>query len=114
MYWFDTVLVMGHRISLYIAQRISSAIKYIHEKNNMFLWNYVDDFLRAEHENRAQQAYNRLGNILADINLLENTGKAVALSSMIEFLGVTFNSQKMTMEVSPHRVQEVTELISNW
>ena len=47
--YFDKVLPMGMRSAPYIAQRITNAIRYIHERLKFFLLNYVDDFLGVEH-----------------------------------------------------------------
>ena len=56
----------------------------------------------AEHRDMAQFAYDRLGNVLRLAGLKENDKKAVPPTQIIEFLGVTFNAAKGTMEVSPH------------
>ena len=113
-YYFDKVLVMGSKSSPYVCQRVTSAIKYIHCKIGLFLLNYVDDFLGAEMAEVANMAYERLGNILAELNIEENTAKAVSPCEVIEFLGVTFNSEKGTMEISPHRLSEILKLLDAW
>ena len=114
LYYSDKVLAMGHRIALYICQRVTSAVKYIHCKLSLFLLNYVDDFLGAKSSKLAHIAYERLGEILRKINLHENSAKAVPPTSEIEFLGVTFNSIKGTMEVLPHCVQELNVILDKW
>ena len=67
--YFDQVLPMGMRSAPYIAQRLTDAIRYIHEKIGYFLLNYVDDFLGAEHKDKVQQALQHLTQLLEDINI---------------------------------------------
>ena len=105
---------MGHCIAPYICQRVMDAVRFIHCRVVMFLLNYVDDFLGAEHQAQAQAAYDRLGKILDEINLTENQNKAVLPTEIIEFLGVTFNSATGTMEVSEHRLHELHDLLELW
>ena len=52
MYFFFTVLVMGHKISPYVCQRVSSMVAYLHHRQGYFLLNYIDDFAGAEHKDR--------------------------------------------------------------
>ena len=114
MYYFDKVLSMGHKISPYITQRVTSMIKYIHCKVGYFLLNYVDDFLGAEERQAAYSAFHRLGEILEKVGVKENLEKAVGPTTVIEFLGVTFNAVTCTMEVSPERLIEIDALIRKW
>ena len=60
MFYFDTVLAMGHSIAPYVCQRVTSAIRHIHCKLGFYLLNFVDDFLGVEHRDIAQRAYDRL------------------------------------------------------
>ena len=114
LWYFGKVLAMGHRIAPYICQRVMDAMHFIHCKIGLFLLNYVDDFLGAETRDLAQLAYDQLGQLLKDLNLVENESKATPPSEIVEFLGVTFNSQKGTMEVSQHHLDELHELLLSW
>ena len=114
LYYFDTVLAMGHRIVPYICQRVTSAIRHVHTMIGLFLLNYVDDFVGAERKELTQFAYDRLGWVLEQVGLPENKSKAVPPSHTVEFLGVTFNSKTMTMEVSGSRLQELDILLQQW
>ena len=112
MYYFDKVLAMGHRIAPYICQRVTSALVHIHRENSWFILNYVDDFVGAEREHWAHLAYVELGQVLANAGLLENEKKAVSLTQVIKFLGVTFNARDGTMQVSEDRLHELHDLLS--
>ena len=114
LYYWDKTLVMGHRVAPYICQRITNMIKYIHTMLGMFLLNYIDDFLGAEKREKAQEAYELLGTILQNLGAQEAENKAVPLTQVIEFLGVTFNSHTMTMEVSLDRISEIFCDLDGW
>ena len=105
---------MGHRISPYICQRVTSALKFIHYKLKLFLLNYIDDFVGAEHKDIVQFAYERLGKVLHMAGLQENYDKTVPPSQVIEFLGVTFNAVKCTIEVFGDRLEELHDLLLRW
>ena len=55
--YFDKVLPMGMRSAPYIAQRVTNAIAYIHRQMGMYLLNYVDDFVNAEHRDNVWRGY---------------------------------------------------------
>ena len=80
----------------------------------MFLLNYVNDFIGAERQKLVQEAYDRLGKILSKVGVQENLKKAVPPTQVVEFLGVTFDAKKGTMEVSVHRLVELRELLEMW
>ena len=60
--YFDKVLPMGMRTAPYITQRISNAIRHIHERMKYFLLNYIDDLLGAEKKGKVQAAFSHLNN----------------------------------------------------
>ena len=59
-------------------------------------------------------AFDRLGKILQYACLKENAEKIVEPSNEIEFLGVTFNARKCTMEVSIACLHEISALVDKW
>ena len=77
MIFYFRMLVMGHRISPYLCQRITNSITYIHQSNGFFLLNYIDDFMGAEHEDKVERAYAALTQMLVDIGAQEAPDKAV-------------------------------------
>ena len=46
--------------------------------------------------------------------LEESVDKAVTPTTKITFIGVTFDSEKMTLEVTPERVVEISLLVESW
>ena len=114
MYFFSLVLVMGHRVALYICQHVTSAISYIHSRAGWFLLNYIDDFVGAELQQRAHQSYRDLGKLMQDIGAQEALHKAVSPSPRVEFLGVLFDAKKGIIEVTPDRLQELVQETGCW
>ena len=78
MMFFFKMLVMGHRISPYICQRVTSCITYLHRKNGYFLLNYIDDFAGAEMEHTAHQAYAALGELLTKVGAQEAARRQIS------------------------------------
>ena len=105
---------MGMRTTPCIAQKLTNAIRYIHEALGYFLLNYVDDFLGAEHKERVQAAYSHLTHLLKELNVETAPDKIIPPTTRIEFLGITFDSQTMTMEVTQERIKELLEELNHW
>ena len=114
LYYFDLVLVMGHRAAPYIAQRITNALNHIHTCTGFFLLNYIDDFIGAEVGQKAWDSYHKMADLLHKVGAEESTSKAVDPNPVVEFLGVLFNAQAQTMSVTPERLQELKELTESW
>ena len=112
-YW-DKVLVMGHRSAPYIMQRITNAITYIHENEGHWLKNYMDDFVGADEPVRAQESFQLLGIELEEIGVVEAPEKAVEPAPVVEFLGVLFNAPEGTMEVTDEKLKDVMDICDEW
>ena len=112
--YFDKVLPMGMRSAPYIAQRITNAIAYIHEQLGFFLLNYVDDFVGAELKQRIWKAYMTLTQTLQELGVETLTDKLVPPTTRLEFLGITFDSDKMTMEISSDKLKEIQQELDTW
>ena len=112
--YFDKVLPMGLRSAPYIAQRITNGIAFIHRQMEYFLLNYVDDFIRAEVQQRAWQAFQALTLLLEKLNVETSKDKIVPPTMRLEFLGITFDSENMTMEISPEKVKEIQQEIGGY
>ena len=112
--YFDKVLPMGIRTAPYIAQRITNAIAHIHRQMEFFLLNYVDDFVSAETKNRIWKGYRFLTKLLKDLGVETAPDKIVEPTTRLEFLGVTFDADTMSMEITPHRLKEIKAELSTW
>ena len=112
--YFDKVLPMGMRSAPYIAQRITNAIAYIHRSLEFFLLNYVDDFVGAELQEKIWEAYHALSDLLQSLRVETSRDKIVPPTLRLEFLGITFDSNTMTMEISDKKVEEIKTELSTW
>jgi len=112
--YVDTVLAMGLRSAAYICQRLTNAIAYIHRQKGFDVVNYLDDFCGVEDAALADTAFNSLGDLLVELGVTEAASKAVSPSSRVAFLGIWFDTNKMTMEVTPERLIEIKGLTQVW
>ncbi|MEW8546060.1 MAG: reverse transcriptase domain-containing protein [Candidatus Thiodiazotropha sp.] len=112
--FFDTVLSMGLRSAAYICQRVSNAIAFIMFKIGILVLNYLDDLASAEKREVADFAYNTLGEILDKCGIEESKSKSCPPSTIMTFIGILFNTEKMTIEVTPERLIEIKILLSRW
>ena len=110
----DKVLPMGMRSAPFIEQRITNAIAYIHRTLEYFILNYVDDFVGAEMKVNIWKAYRALENLLQNLRDETSKDKIVPPTTRLEFLGITFDSETMTMEISEEKIQEIKQELATW
>jgi hypothetical protein len=110
----DRALPMGLRSSAQICQRITTAVSFIYYKMGYMVVNYLDDLGGAETLNKACDAYDTLGGLLAKCGLEEAVQKGVAPTTRMEVLGITVDTVKLTIEVTPDRVTEISLLVEAW
>ena len=112
--YFDKVLPMGMRSAPYIAQRVSNAIAYIHRQMEFFILNYVNDFVGAEDREIIWQAYQFLVQLLEDLKVETTPEQVTPPTTRLEFLGITFDSQSMTMEIPRSKMELIQEELQSW
>ena len=86
------------------------------KKKNIDIINYVDDFACVT--SCEQEAVVAAGNIIdetiSDSGLLLAHKKSVNATLEMTFLGIIFNSSKMTMEVTEDLIVDIQEELKNW
>ena len=110
----DTVLSMGLRNAAAICQRVTNAIAFMMFKIGIAILNYLDDLAGVETKDKAWFAFYCLRQVLEKAGLIESKDKACIPSESMHFLGVLFNSDTMTMEVTSDRLIEIRLLIVYW
>ena len=105
---------MGHRVAPYICQRVTDALRYIHEHIGYFLLNYIDDFVGAEVLGIAQKSYETFGRLLSSLGVQEAESKAIPPTHQLEFLGVGFDTIQGIIFMTQDRLQELDEELSKW
>ena len=112
--YLDRVLPMGMRSACFIAQRVTNAITFLAAKAGISLLNYIDDLAGAEKKEKAHAAHEYVGTLLSDAGLEETISKQCSPAVRMIFLGILFDTLKLTLEVTPERIVEILELLADW
>ena len=122
-YFFFIGLAFGLRHSGLNGQRTTDAVSWIlrglgrdsGDCTPFQVVNYVDDTGGVEkNEERAGEAFDKMGSLLVDLGLEESKKKAEPPSTKMTFLGVEFDSKAMTMSVPPSKLTEIKAEIGLW
>ena len=104
--FFDTRLAMGLRSSAYCCQSVTELVaKVAGEKAHVLV--YLDDFGGAELPGKAYESFHHLGWLLEHFGLEEASEKAVAPTTCMDWLGISFNTVEWTMALKPSKLQEL-------
>ena len=76
--------------------------------------NYLDDFAGASGPARAHKSFIELGQLLESCGIEESKQKACPPSTRMAFIGVLFDSEELTLSVTPERLQEILSLLEVW
>ena len=74
----------------------------------------MDNLGSAEVEDKAEQAFETLGNILSNIGIRESIEKPQPPEEVATFLGVLFNTLQMIMSMTPDRLIEIKQILGEW
>ena len=119
MYWlgalyFDKTAVMGCRSVPYVCQRTTNVIRHIMRNISYIIYNYIDDFMSVEHEDRAWASYHVLGNLLRDLGVFEAEDKVVPPTEVIEFLGILYDLVNMCIQLPEDKKEELKQELRQW
>ena len=115
--YIDKRLAMGLRSASACCQRSTMAVGYVFElERGHVVVVYLDDFngVVPRGVSRAVADFEALGQLLSDVGLEEAVDKAVPPSTSCIMLGISFDTEKMIMEVTQGRVTEIVELTNLW
>ena len=113
-YFFDTTLAMGQRNAAMACSRVTKGVMYIHGEEGHKGTSYLDDLIGVSHPDYGTVAYESLGQLLEDLGLMENMGKACPPSTIQLVLGVEIDTVKGTISVPDERLREIIELLGEW
>ena len=116
-FYIDKRLAMGLRSASVCCQRSTMAVGYIFEKeHDGIVVVYLDDFngIVAPGLQEACQKFLALAKLLKSLGLEEAANKAISPACQCTILGVYFDTEKMTMEVTADRLKEITNLTEHW
>ena len=108
--FIDTRLAMGLRSAAYCCQSVTEMVaKVAGEKS--FILVYLDDFGGAEQADKAEESFRYLGNLLEYFGLEEAPDKAVAPTTRMDWLGISFDTTEWSMALKQGKLQELLELL---
>lgn len=113
-FYFDTTLVMGARHAAGCCHRTSEAFIFILEDNGYRGTCFIDDMAGGDIGDRADRAFAFLRQLLRELNVLEAMDKACPPSTIMVFLGILFDTIRMTMEVTPDRLRDIKVELIRW
>ncbi len=73
--YFDKSLIMGMNISPFLCQAVTDAIRYIYQRMEFDLVNYLDDLSTAERWDKADEADKQMGQVLGSRGLEDKATK---------------------------------------
>ena len=112
--FLDKVISMGLRSGAYICQRVTNAIKFVQEQKGFETVVYLDDFAGAEFPQRGMLAFEELGSTFVELGAVESVDKQSPPNTLMLFIGVWFNSWKLTMEVDPAKLVQLEQELPGW
>ena len=115
-YYFDLVLPFGLRSATMACQRTTTAIAYMFKSEfNFACINYVDDFGGVENDHTtASTAFRQLDNLFQRLGLESSPSKDCAPSTRMPFLGLVYDTLKMSIEVPQDKLDSITLLVRVW
>ena len=112
--FIDVTLAMGLRSAASVCQRLTNAVTYIVGQYGVEVVNYLDDLAGAEGWDRADEAFQTLGNVLERCGIIESVSKACSPSCRMVFLGVQFDTTTLTLTVTKERMVETLAMLEEW
>ena len=114
MFYFDTVLAMGQRNAAMACSRTTDAIMFMHRQKGHRGTNYLDDLIGVGAGSDGGEAYNSLGELLHELGVIENLGKACPPATIQLVLGILINTIEGTLSVPEDRMEEIVLLVGEW
>ena len=105
---------MDLRSAAYACQKVTNALTYIYRQMGYFSINYLDDFSLAKPADIAWNGFEALSVLFKQLGMAEAVDKAEPPSTRMEFLGVWFDTDNMTIEVSPTKLKEIQLELQIW
>ncbi len=112
--YVDVKLPMGLRSAALICQRVTNAVRYMCEQRGCVLTNYLDDFAGCATWEMADQDFDTVGSVLRNCGLAESIDKACSPATKMVFLGVMFDTDNLTLEITPDRLTEIEDELKTW
>jgi len=113
----DTALPFGLRSAPKLFTAVADALKWILRKNGAtWLEHYIDDFLTMGNP-RSEECAKNLALIkswCSWLGLPLKEEKEVGPTTVLEFLGIILDTDRMEIRLSEERVQQLMALLEDW
>ena len=103
---------MGLKSAAFIVQRVTTAVKYICQILDISIGNYLDDY--ADYPDKARDSYLELVKVLGFCGLAESVNKACPPATRMDFVGVLFDTETLTLLVTEELLEEIKILVKIW
>ncbi len=96
-------------------QEITQSVVDIMGSQGLYCVSYIDDLAGANKDKKdADKSFNKCGEILKQLGLVEASNKVNEPSQRMVWLGVHFNSDDMSMSIPKTKIEEIHELVKTW
>lgn len=113
--YFDTFLPFGLRTAAQACQRTTNALTFIMSKEGYSVINYVDDFAGVEATFEvAEKAASKFDLLVKESGLIIAEHKSVQPCHSMVFLGILFDSNKMSMAITENRICDIRKELAEW
>ena len=114
-FYMDLCPPFGLRSSAMMMVRTTNAISHLHRRRGFYSISYIDDFGGAEREREtAAAALSTLQALFKDLGVDEAQKKICEPSQVLTWLGIEFDTVKMTMSIPPTKLTEIAETLREW
>ena len=114
-FYLDICPPFGLRSSAMMMVRATSAITYIHKLKGYESIAYIDDFGGAEGDRGvAAEALATLQSVFRELGVAEAVEKVCEPTQVLTWLGIEFNTLKMTMSLPHEKLLQVAECVAQW
>ncbi|CAH1256970.1 Hypp1765 [Branchiostoma lanceolatum] len=113
-FYFDSSLPFGLRSAAMACQRTTNAVSFLFAEQGFSCTNYIDDFGGADTPDKADLAFETLGQTFRSLGLAESEDKASPPAPQMTFLGVEYDSVAMSKRVPPDRLADALTILREW
>ena len=111
--YFYLVLPMGLRSAALCCQRVTNLISLVSTLQGIDTVNYLYDFGGADVW-VTTLSFEGLGTVLRLAGVAEAREKACAPATVMTFLGLQFDTENLTLTITPDRLAEIQALLTYW
>ena len=113
-FYFDSCLPFGFKHGSKIFQRTSDAVRFIMNKQNYDIINYIDDLIGFGLPSTVYDSFQYLCDLLQELGLTISKKKLVPPSTLVTCLGVQIDTVQGTIAVPPEKLQKIMHMCTAW